>query len=455
MLKLRSYQEEDVEFIRQRVTCGIFNEQRTGKTPTTIIACHREKLNKVLIVCPTSAIPIWADEYVRWTRGRPAIMLTGTPEKRKELLNNWERGAAVISYGCLKTTKNTSGMLQQILDKHPDAVIIDEAHRIKNPKSLVTPAVFGLIKVPRRFALTGTPAPGKPHEIWSILHFLEPNVFRSYWKFIEEFFETSRKPGAGGRQYVDIGGFKPGKAEALQRILDRISIQRKRKHVMAWLPQKDYDIVRLPLTPAQKKYLKELKEVYETETVVVKGILDRLIRYRQICLHPGILDLKGSSPKSEWIMSYLDDYPDRPTIIFSKFTQYLHLLSDELKKNNSIKWGMIVGATSVLDRKKAVDDFQSGKLNVLLINIDAGKEALTLDRAVCTIFTDIYPPVSDIQQAEDRMVATTKERADKPHRVVYLAMKDSYDEQIYKLVKQRATATDLLNDYNKYLRGEH
>jgi hypothetical protein len=35
-LKLRPYQQEDVKFLEQKKSIGIFNEMRTGKTPVSL-----------------------------------------------------------------------------------------------------------------------------------------------------------------------------------------------------------------------------------------------------------------------------------------------------------------------------------------------------------------------------------------------------------------------------------
>ena len=218
---------------------------------------------------------------------------------------------------------------------------------------------------------------------------------------------------------------------------------------MEWVPEKDRQRVVLPPTPAQLKYLQELADYFETEDIVTQGILDRLIRYRQICLHPQLLSLRGSSPKLDWIDDYLEDYPKRPTLLFSKFTSFLKILSEHLEPPHA----MIIGETSTKARAEAVADFQSGKLNLLLINIDAGKEALTLDRAEAAIFTDKYPPIGDIEQAEDRAIATTEARADKPYVIYELVIKGTYDEAIYDLLDRRASAVDAINNFAKYMKG--
>ena len=221
---------------------------------------------------------------------------------------------------------------------------------------------------------------------------------------------------------------------------------------MQWLPEKDRQQIKLEPTDNQQKYLEELTKYFEIAqaNVVTKTLLDRLIRVRQVCLDPAILGLpKGDSPKTDWIKQYLQDYSDISTIIFSKSTRYLLRLQTDLNKPEEI--GLIIGATPIEKRNQIKKDFQNGKLKVLLINIDAGKEGLTLDKAETIIFTDKFPPVGDIAQAEDRFIATTEDKANKQHLIIELMMKGTYDEQLYQLIQKRFSETDVINDFKKYI----
>jgi len=444
MPSLRPYQQEDVDFLSNLNSAGCFNEQRTGKTPTALSLASKHK--KILIVCPGSAIPQWQDEFQRWL-GRPAIALIGTPQKRQDLFAQWTDGL-IVSYDTFKTTIKGTGLVKDIKKTPPDFMIVDEAHRMKNPKSAVAKAIFACKGFENKLALTATPAHGKSQEIYSILHWLYPTRFTGYWAFIEEFFEQEKRWGAHGGQFIDIKGYKPGKELELQQYMATMSTQRKRKDVMPWLPAKDYTKIKLQPTKHQTKYLSELQQFFETEHIITEGTLDRLVRYRQICLDPALLELKGESPKTEWIKQYIEDYPEESIIIFSKFTSYLHLLAKNLEKHNPL---LMVGATSIPDRKMIVENFQAKCSRILLLQIDVGKEALTLDQASTTIFTDKYPPIGDIAQAEDRFVATTEARKDKLHKIIELMLKDTYDEELYTLLESRASETDVLNNYKLYL----
>jgi len=447
-LQLNPYQAEDVAFLSTKDAACCFNQQRTGKTPTILSVLKQKGTEKNLIVCPASIIYQWKEEYEKWMN-QPCVAISGTLRQKKELISEWKSGL-VISYDSLKTTKRSDGLIDLILSHKPDSIILDEAHRIKNPKSANFKSIKRLTKIPIRYALTGTPSPNKAEEVWSILHFIDNAQWSSYWNFAKEYFKVVKVPY--GNQHLEIGNFKPGKKRQLQEYLNTIATNRKRKDVMKWLPKKDYIRIKLPLSSQQKKYLSELANYFETETVITQGILDRLIRYRQICLDPGLLSLKGNSPKTDWIIQYLKDYPEKPIIIFSKFTSYLDKLTNSLVHNN-INFGTIFGSTPTLQRHQLVNEFQNGRLNLLLINIDAGKEGLTLDRAEVTIFTDKYPPIGDIEQAEDRFVSTSEDKADKPHTIIELCMKDTYDEQLYDLLEQRKSETDVINGFKKYLGG--
>ena len=449
---LREYQKEDVQKLLRHKAMGCFNEQRTGKTPTAIVTMEERNINKLIIVTTASSIYQWKDEYELWS-GKPATVLTGTKQNKLKTLAKYTTGALIVSYDSFKATKTQSGLVDKILAKNPEGIIFDEAHNIKNHKTANARAAFKCLKIPYRLALTGTPAPNKQHEVWSILHLIYPERFTSFWNFIGDFCEVSIKYNKQGKPYKEIGNILPNKLKTFQKILDDRTTQRKRKEVMQWLPDKDYINIRLEPTEEQSRYLSELKKYFETDDVVVQGVLDRLIRYRQICLHPNLIDLKGSSPKLDWVLQYLKDYPEVPTLLFTKFTSFIHILTKVLTKKE-IKYASITGNTSPENRKKYVDDFQKGKYNFLILNIDAGKEALTLDRAEAAIFTDKFPPVADIAQAEDRFIATTETKANKGHTIYNLMIKGTYDEQVHRLLKTNASNVDVINDYKKYMKGK-
>lgn len=461
MKQLRDYQQADVEIIKQRDCIGIFSEQRTGKTPTVIRGLWEKGIRRPLIVCPNSMVYVWASEWETWTGTKAQIVtdtkhLAATKTKPKRTVpfdvRTWGNTALIINYEKLRDTRVTEGMWERLLKQKPEAIVIDEAHRIKtrptrSVKAHTTQAVFKFIKVPVRIAITGTPAPNHEWDVYNILHFLAPTIYKSYYDFIAQYFEQD-SIWIGGKQHLEPARFKLGMDKLFQQNLDILCIQHKRAEVMSWIEEVQPLNIKLPCTTLQKKYLKGLTEMFETEHIITQGVLDNLIRVRQVCSAPAILGLKGNSPKLDWLCQYIQDYPKKQILVFSNskalltlfWLGYMHLFS----------MSIITGDVPALSRQVSIDQFQSNRIQVLLIQTQAGKEGLTLDNADGTIFLDAYPPAADYSQAKDRMVATTPERV-KPKELINLMMADTYDEQLFKLVEDNISSTAVVNDYINYV----
>ena len=460
MPKLRPYQKADVLKLAKLKCSACLNEQRTGKTPTALMIMYIQQNKRILIVCPSVAAYNWKEEFETWLK-RPCIVLDGTPTQREEKLKQWTDGL-VVTFDTLKLITRTdettgksykTGELNNILKYNIDAIIVDEFHRARNRKTLTAKALFKLISViPHRVALTGTPAYAKNEDIWTMLHFLYPTKFPSYWKFMEEYFSIPLKwtPNGMARDLKNATMY-PDKEKRLQLFLNQIATQRKQHdaEVMPWLPDKPIPIkVKLPATKEQQHHLDMLMEYFETDTVICKQPIDRLVRYRQICQDPRLLELKGGSAKTNWVNSFYKDYEDQPTIFFSTFTSYLHLLTKDCPK----PYALITGETSNKERKEIETKFQNGELTYIFANIKAAKESLTLDRAEHIVFLDKYPPIGDILQASERFTATQESRKGIPKTIWELMIHNTFDENIYYALEESKTATDVLNSFIEYIK---
>ena len=212
-LNLRDYQMEDAKFLASLPQSACFNEQRTGKTPTALEVIKLRKLedSKVLIVTTASSLFQWKEEYEKWL-GKPCVICTGSPSQKLDAVSKWTHGL-IISLDTFKATKSRNGLVDPILKRHPQMVILDEAHKIKNHKSANAQAMFKTRDIPYRLALTGTPAQGKPYDVYSILKFLFPSDFGSYWRFIDQYFVIEEKTvynGGKPRSFYYYEKFKPG-----------------------------------------------------------------------------------------------------------------------------------------------------------------------------------------------------------------------------------------------------
>ena len=223
---------------------------------------------------------------------------------------------------------------------------------------------------------------------------------------------------------------------------------------MEWLPDEEAPTeVILPATKQQLDAIDHLMTYFEYKDIVTKTVLDNLIRVRQICAAPEILGIKGKSPKLEWLLQYLKDYPEKQVLVFSNSKKFLKYIDPNIKAKHAI----IHGEVPPLYRGEIVRKFQRGEVKVLLCQTQACKEGLTLDAADVSIFMDVYPPSADYLQAKDRMIATTPDRV-KPKELIHVMLQDTYDVQCYKLVGRNVDETAIINDYKQHIeqrRKEH
>lgn len=338
--------------------------------------------------------------------------------------------------------KNSDQLVKDILKRRFDCIILDEAHRIKNRKAKTSINIHKLHNIPKRLCLTGTPAHDKPEDLFNIIRFLHPSTYTSYWKWLDKWFKYQTVYTRNGT-VQQPAGVKPELHQAFAEELKTFCTMRKRSECMDWNTAIPIVDIPLPADKKQLKYMQELEDTYTVGNVCCIGELDRLIRYRQICNDPGILGLKGVSPKYIWIQNYIKDNPEEKIIFFSDSRKTLEALSTLLGAP------VIHGGIKPADRQQLVKNFQAGKVQYLLLQTVACKEGLTLDRADTEVFIDVYPPSSNFSQAKDRAVATCPEHV--KDRVCYrLYIAGTFDEAIVHAVDNKLSATDVVNNFKRY-----
>jgi len=435
--RLRPYQRVDIDFINSRQNVGVFNEQRTGKTPTILLAV-KSKLKKNIIVCPSGLKLNWEREYKQWLGRDDIMVVNGTPSNRDKIYYNFHTlkyATIVISYETLRVD------LQKIIKKGVvfDVLIVDEAHRLRNYQTKQSKAIMDLGKhTSNVYALTGTPAVNHASDVFGILKLMKPTKYTSFWAFADRYFGSYDT--MFGRQ---LGALRKDRKDEFQGVLNIISTQRKRRDIMKWLPKINEKVIKLELTSTQKKMINEIVELQRINGEVIPNAVAQLMRLRQATLDPTLLNVNDVSPKEQFIYEYLEDNPNEKVIIFSMFTSFLNKVKEKLGD----KAVMLTGEQSQLQKQMAVDSIQKGTKKVMLANILAGGVGWTLDMADTIIFTDLsYNPI-DNQQAKDRFVPTNPNIEYGGKEIIYLQMDKSIDENIVDLLEKKINIIQYVNDY--------
>lgn len=445
---LRPYQNIDVEALSMIKQKGVFNAMRCGKTPTTIASLVNEGYKKILVLVPSFLKYQWKDEFLKWSdfKDEEVIIVNGSQKERLIQyydVKNHDKYVIIVSYDTIKT--DLKKYLK--LGEGYDAMVVDEAHFLRNLKSSRSHCVFDISKrIPVKYALTGTPAVQHPKDIFGILKYLYPNRFRSQYQFCDQFFEKVFDPFAYGN-FV-YGDFKPNMQEDLQNYLSCMSIQRQTKNVMNWLPEIQRQTIELDMTPKQQKLYDKMRKDFVAEIngkeIDAQNALVQATRLQQLSICPEIFGEGVESSKVNFILDYVEENPLEPIIVFSSFTSALKILHTKLK--NSV---LLTGEQTAEQKKENVEAFQSGKTNVILANIQAGSVGWTIDRANTIIFLNrSFIPV-DNQQAEARFLNTRPDMERTTKTIIDLVNKHSKDKRLLQVYQGRIDLIEVINDYYK------
>jgi SNF2 family DNA or RNA helicase len=216
---------------------------------------------------------------------------------------------------------------------------------------------------------------------------------------------------------------------------------------MQWIPPKQYQTIEVEMDAKQRKAYNSMLNTFTIEEdgeikADAPSVLAQLTRLRQICLHPGLLDIDSPSAKENFILEWLEDNPNEQVIIFSNFSSYLKHLHKKIGGDCQL----IIGETSKDLRQNIVDMFQTGGVKVILANIQAAGVGLTLDAASTVIFLDRAYTPTDNAQAEDRIVPTT-ENSNQRCTIIDVVCKDSIDEKINDILKKKKSVIEVVNNY--------
>ena len=446
--QLRPYQRQDVQYLTSIPNAGVFNQPRTGKTPTMIETIKQRKTTKNIIIAPASLQYNWKAEIERWHPDATVYMYAGTPKQREQKLEDFkEHNTTAPAY--LIVSKDTAKRSTEHLAFDHDVCVVDEAHYLRNSDTKQSQATYTIgYRAKHRYALTGTPTVKHPADVFGILKFLYPHKFTSYWQFVERYFDVVDN-GWG----KELGKPKPHRVTELQDLIDVMSTQRLRKDVMQWLPDKQYHRHTIVMETSQSKlYQSMLDDFFAKQDDLIidtQNVLAQLMRLRQICLDPTLLGFDAPSAKTEALLEVIENNTyDEPVIIMSMFTSYLNLLKPLFEKLGK-RVRMITGELSNADKEANARAFQRGEVDVLLCNIISAGTGFTLDKGEVIIFTDKAWNPSDNEQAEDRVTPTTKDKLHK-HFIVSMVCIGTIDERIERLLSNKQSLTAIVNECKTY-----
>lgn len=392
-----------------------------------------DKVPPSLVVCPKSVIDVWHAETEKFAPELRVKILRTRDDLDLKMLES-EIDVFVLNYAQLRLCGEELAKVKWL------STILDEGQQIKNPDSKAAKAARELNSM-NRLVLTGTPIENRLMDMWSLMAFAMPGVLgsRAYFK---KRFDKRKDPGAQSRLASRLRPF----------LLRRTKLQ-----VAKDLPPRTEEEVFAEMESVQSEmYKAELKRIqkallgFDSDEAVKKNsfaILQGLMRLRQICCHPGLIDpkfLKEESAKMNALFYLLDQLREEghKVLVFSQFVSMLDIIKARLEVE-SRPFHYLTGQTK--DRKGVIESFQTTKdPSVFMLSLKAGGAGLNLTSASYVILYDPWWNPAVENQAIDR----THRIGQKNKVIAYrLLTRDTVEEKIRVLQHQKTQlVTNVLGD---------
>ena len=432
---LRPYQKTGVAWLyhlfKHKLGGILADEMGLGKTLQALALVSSLKKNSslsksslaepTLIVCPASLVENWRREAAKFTPELKTFANHGS--------NRLKKPAQIAAYDLIITSYGTL-----IRDKKLFAeasfrcVIADEAQHIKNRRTQNAKALTAL-QTDGRILLTGTPIENSIQDLMSLLDFIMP----------------------GGWKPIPNGTRGDERRWHERRILDQAApyiLRRTKDKVATELPEKIEQVLFMEMTPDQKKTYEAARQQAEAEisqleksgasegTLRMKT-LTQLLRLRQTCCDPRLLDEKLEANASSKLNSFLELLEEsidgnHRILVFSQFVSLLSILKSELDSQN-IPYCYIDGSTR--NRMAEVDRFnQSDDIPIFLISLKAGGTGLNLTAADTVVHFDPWWNPAAEAQATDRAHRIGQTKVVTSYKLI---VSDSVEEKVLTLQNQK------------------
>uniref|UniRef100_A0A667Y4Y1 Chromodomain helicase DNA binding protein 4 n=1 Tax=Myripristis murdjan TaxID=586833 RepID=A0A667Y4Y1_9TELE len=460
---LHPYQLEGLNWLRfswaQATDTILADEMGLGKTVQTAVflySLYKEGHSKgpFLVSAPLSTIINWEREFEMWAPDMYVVTYVGDKDSRAIIRENefsFEGNAirggkkaskmkkdSTVKFHVLLTSYELITIDQAILGSIDWAcLVVDEAHRLKNNQS--------------KLLLTGTPLQNNLEELFHLLNFLTPERFNNLEGFLEEF--------------ADIA--KEDQIKKLHDMLGPHMLRRLKADVFKHMPSKTELIVRVELSPMQKKYYKFIL-TRNFEALNTRGggnqvsLLNVVMDLKKCCNHPYLFPAAATeAPKIpngmyegsaltkasgklmllQKMMRKLKEGGHR-VLVFSQMTKMLDLLEDFLE-NEGYKYERIDGGVTGSMRQEAIDRFNApgAPQFAFLLSTRAGGLGINLATADTVIIYDSdWNPHNDIQ-AFSRAHRIGQNKKVMIYRFV---TKASVEERITQVAKKKMMLTHLV-----------
>ena len=400
-MKLFPHQQEAKEFLLSKRRAILADQPRVGKTLPTAAAALEHL--PALIVCPAIAKTVWEAAFNALAPDVTVEVING----KRQAAESQTAQITIINYDVLQ-----HGVTN--VDRY-STLVLDECHRIKNPKAQRTKAAMIAMKqIDRVYALSGTPIPNRPIELWPILHGLR--IYRGGWfDFAARYAKMWSAPWG-----LDTSG--ASNIPELKDLMRPHVLRRKKEDVFKDYRDPQVSLITFDL-PTDKR-----EQAFDADALFASP--NALLAFEglsEIMQEAGIR-------KVAYAADFIDDLlqAGEPVVVFAHHKEVVARLEEALRLHKPV---VIVGDTSRANRDKALKDFQSGETKCIIGNIGAMSEGIDLSAADTIVFVECTWSTSALEQASSRVENINKSGI--PPVIYILTIRASLDHTVLAKVLKK------------------
>jgi len=320
--------------------------------------------------------------------------------------------------------------LPNLQDIEWDILIMDECHAISNPEAKRSVAVKSL-RSKYALAMTGTPIPNKPINLWNTLDLLQPGAWGTYHEFGVQYAGAFKKynPFKKGRDKTEWQYKGATNTEELnKRLRSSVMIRRLKEQVIHNLPDKVENTIPLPRVPKIARQYERYQRM-DDESPEKQGTMARLHRDTGFAKIDAALELIDNKLSS-----------GRKLVVFAVHKGILDAIQNKYYAT-SVR---ICGSTAQKDRQPAVDRFQTDpNCNLFIGNIRAAGAGITLTAASDMLFVELSWSEGDMKQAAARCHRIGQKES---VQIDYMVLEDSLDANILRSVRSKQINNEKILD---------